>query len=252
MTEEQLQQLGLSPSQAKAYIQLVLVGRLSPSELMQKTGESRTNAYMVLDRLVELNMAYKDEVSKKLVYRAKSPVGLQKLAERQRLRAAESERKIRDAMPDLVTFYQSHRMQPGIRFIQGKDGLKEVYKDHLRVGGNVQVFRTMADDDYYGQDLMDYMQERARRGIATEMISPYQKGFAVSLEREPELKREVTWVPPDAYVSPVEISIYNGRVAITSFGEEAVATIIESPQIASAMREIFALAKAGADDAEAA
>jgi hypothetical protein len=155
-------------------------------------------------------------------------------------------------MPDLVTFYQSHRMQPGIRFIQGKDGLKEVYKDHLRVGGNVQVFRTMADDDYYGQDLMDYMQERARRGIATEMISPYQKGFAVSLEREPELKREVTWVPPDAYVSPVEISIYNGRVAITSFGEEAVATIIESPQIASAMREIFALAKAGADDAEAA
>jgi hypothetical protein len=42
------------------------------------------------------------------------------------------------------------------------------------------------------------------------------------------------------------VAVYSSRVAITSFGEEAVAMLIESPQIADAMRQIFAMAKEGA------
>jgi predicted transcriptional regulator len=62
MTQEQLEQLGLSPSQAKAYLLLVKEGKLTPAQLMAKTGESRTNAYMVLDRLSDIGLAIKDEV----------------------------------------------------------------------------------------------------------------------------------------------------------------------------------------------
>ena len=246
MTEEQLQQLGLSPSQAKAYILLVLEGKLTPASLMKKTGESRTNAYMVLDRLVDLGLALKDEQDKKLVYRASSPIGLQKLAERQRERAYATESRIKDAMPELVKFYQEHRIQPGIRFLQGKDGLKEVYKDHLRTGGDIVVFRTPADHAYFEEHMSEYMEKRAQAGIKTELISPHQPGTEQYHQENLHLNRQMTWIPKDMYTAPVEITSYSNHVAITSFGEEAVAMIIDSPQIALAIKEIFALAKIGA------
>lgn len=249
MTEEQLQQLGLSPTQAKAYLLLVLTGKLTPADLMSKTGDSRTNAYMVLDRLVELGLAIKDEVGKKLIYRSNSPVGLAKIAERQRERATQTESKIRDAMPELVKFYHAHRTQPGVRFLQGKEGLQQVYQDHLKTGGDEVIFRTAADNEYYGQGLLDYMGERAAKGIKTDMISPWQRRMAADAPTENiRLKRDVTFVPPEAYTAPVEISVYGSRVAITSFGEEAIATLIDSPQVAEAMRQVFAMAKRGAQE----
>ncbi len=247
MSEEQLQQLGLSHSQAKAYMLLVEEGKLTPAQLMAKTEESRTNAYMVLDKLVQLGLAYKDEVSKKLVYRANSPVGLQKLAERQRAIAFATEAKIREAMPELLKFFHQHRSQPGVRFLQGKEGLKEVYQDHLRAGGDIAIFRTPADENYYGDDLDKYMEERAKDGIKADLISPHSASMEHYHKQNPQLNREVTWLPPEAYTAPVEISVYNSRVAITSFGEEAVAMLIESPQVADAIRQIFAIAKVGAE-----
>ncbi len=246
MTEEQLHELGLSPSQAKAYLLLVQEGKLTPAQLMAKTGESRTNAYMVLDRLAELGLAIKDEVQKKLVFRAGSPIALQKLAERSRERAYASEVKIKQAMPELLKYFNERRNQPGVRFLQGRENLLKAYKEHLKVGGDAVVFRTTADDAYFGEDLYDYMEERAKQGVTAELISPYSEGAEQFTKDNPHLKRELTWVPAEAYTAPVEIFTYGTTTSITSFGEEAVATLIESPQIADAMRQIFALAKVGA------
>lgn len=247
MNEAQLQKLGLSASQAKAYILLVEEGSLSPAKLMEKTGESRTNAYMVLDKLVKWGLAYKDEMSKKLVYRAASPLGLQKLAERQRASAYHTEIKINEAMPELLQYFHERRTQPGVRFLQGREGLNEVYQDHLKVGGDIQVFRTPVDEQYYGDDLKDYIENRARQGIHADMISPHQPGTEQYTKEEIKFNREITWIPASSYTAPVEVSVYGTRVAITSFGEEAVAMLVESPQIAQAMKEIFALAKIGAE-----
>lgn len=247
MNEAQLQKLGLSASQAKAYILLVEEGSLSPAQLIEKTGESRTNAYMVLDKLVKWELAYKDEVSKKLVYRASSPLGLQKLAERQRASAYLAESKIKDAMPELLQYFHERRTQPGVQFLQGREGLKEVYRDHLKTGGDIQVFRTPADEHYYGDDLKDYVEKRGQQGIHTDMISPHQPGTEQYTKEKLSHNREIIWIPAKSYTAPVEVSVYDSRVAITSFGEEAVAMLVESPQVAQAMKEIFALAKIGAE-----
>lgn len=51
-------------------------------------------------------------------------------------------------------------------------------------------------------------------------------------------------MPVDAYTSPVEIMIYGKKVALISYGETEIITIITSPVIASAFREIFAMMQA--------
>jgi hypothetical protein len=88
------------------------------------------------------------------------------------------------------------------------------------------VFRTPVDNDYYGDDLKKYLEERAAKGITADMSSPYQDGLENLVEPNP-LGRTVTFVPDVAYSQPVAIMIYGNKVTIMSFGEEAVATIFE-------------------------
>src|SRR5688572_27750472 len=57
VNEEILTHLGLNPTQAKAYLAIVRHGSLTPPELAKNIGETRTNAYSVLDQLVELGLA---------------------------------------------------------------------------------------------------------------------------------------------------------------------------------------------------
>lgn len=244
MDTKKLTSLGLTPTQAEAYLLLIESGKITPASLTKINGLSRTNAYMVLDRLVELGLAFKDEKDNKLIYRPNSPIGLQALAEKQRQRAANLENNIKNAMPELLSAYHSKRQQPGVRFVQGRKALLDVYEDHVKTGEDVFVFRSKSDDEYFGEDLYGYLEQKANKGIRTELISPYLEGSVRYAKKNDEkLKRKMMFVPLESYDAPVEISVYGSKVSMISFGEEAIATIIESPQIALAMRQIFALAK---------
>ena len=63
-----LRKAGLTESQAKGYLALIEHGSLSPVELAEKTGETRTNGYMICEKLEKLGLATKkdDKKEKKL------------------------------------------------------------------------------------------------------------------------------------------------------------------------------------------
>jgi sugar-specific transcriptional regulator TrmB len=246
MNEELLQQLGLNKTQAKAYLTLVRHGSITPPELAEKTGETRTNAYSVLDKLVELGLAKKDDSKKKLVYRVENPVALEKLVKQQRDEALQREKLIKDSMPALLNFFYTYSEQPGVRFFQGKDGIEEIYKDHLRTGKTTRIIRSWKDRDFFGKGVYNVWRKRpAKHGIKTVMLSP----DVPDANNDPELDKILlwsrTWMRKDDYTAPVEWDIYGDKVSIISFGEEAMGMIIESPQIAESMRQIFALAERG-------
>lgn len=64
MNTKTLLEAGLSESQAKAYVALIQQGQLSPPQLADQVKESRTNSYMILEKLEELGLV-KKVISKK-------------------------------------------------------------------------------------------------------------------------------------------------------------------------------------------
>lgn len=247
MNEELLTNLGLNKTQAKAYITLVRYGSLTPPELAKKTGETRTNAYTVLDRLVELGLAKKTEVNKKFVYRVENPVALERLVKQQRDDALERERLVKNSLPTLLNFFYTYSEQPGVRFFQGKDGIEEIYKDQLRTGKDITFIRTRADMAYFDFDNMSKIRSKfnanniKRHGLtpdAPEVKKDWQK-----LDIDSGLTR--TWYNEEDYTAPVEWSVYGNKVSAISFGQEALGMIIESPQISASMKQLFELAKIG-------
>lgn len=245
MKLQMLVDMGLTQSQAKTYLELVKAGSLTPPQLAKRTGESRTAAYMALGKLTEIGLAEEVPGAKKQTYVAASPSALQRFLAKRREELAALESNFRDELPTMLDYYYTYRGKPGVRFYEGKEGLKEIYKDHLRTREYVYVLQTPADAEF-GDVLYNYLDKRAALNITSELMGPALPSTVQwARENDKRLKRTTMWFPPKCYTAPVEICIYGNKVSMISFGDEAVGTIIESPQIAHAMRELYMMAKQG-------
>lgn len=240
-----LKSIGLTADQIKTYGILLQNGALSPPELADISRESRTNAYMALKKLEELGLATREETAKKLKYKAVSPARLEQLLDQREQSLKTAREELRAQLPDLLTTYYTNASKPGIRFYEGPDTLEKVYQDHLDTNEDVYFVRTEGDEEFFGDKLYDYMNQRAERGITAHGLAPnYPSAVEWARKNDMKLKREMSWYAPEQYTAPVEISVYGNKTAFISFGTEVVASIIDSPQVAQAMRELLGMARA--------
>lgn len=238
---------GLSEKQAYCYEILLSHNMLKPAELCKKIGESRTNTYALLDDLVEMGLVEKVDYQKKFHYRAVSPVQLLNLVRIRREAINYQEKEVQQLIPKLLKSYYEQHEQPGVRFFQGKKGIEEMYMEQIRVKKPIWLWRTRADIQFFGFEFMSKVRKLApKSGIA-------RKAFTVPSPEVPKNHKESdakgqltrTWYKPADYSAPVEWAVYGDKVAITSFGNEAIGMIIDSPQIAESVRQLFKLLDEG-------
>lgn len=236
---ELVQKAGLTKPQATVYMTLVQRGALTPAEVAEETGETRTNVYALLNKLEALSLV-RNVGQKTARYQAENPANLEILAEKRRKIISKNEQELKGGMSALLDMFYAHNEAPGSRTLTGREGIREVHRDVISTGETVYLIRTPFDSKY--DDLIgDFREKRAARGIKTIALTPatpHAKQYAVDGTDEKYLFQR-TMMPEDAYKSPVEIMIYGKKVALISYGETEIVTIITSPLIAAAFREIF-------------
>lgn len=237
-----LRKAGLTESQAKGYLALIEHGKLTPAELADKTGESRTNGYMICEKLESLGLASKKS-GNKAHYSPNHPSALETLAERRRKVLVRNELEVKQSLSPLIDMFYSFREEPSTRVLQGLDGIKTVYDDTLRVNDKAIYFlRSVADGPTLGDEYFKtYRQRRTDAGIDTYALTPMTTVSHQHVISGDDVKMRVhrTPLPAAAYTAPVEIDVYGNKVALINFGETQMATIITSPPIAEAMRQLF-------------
>jgi len=234
--------IGFTQPLAKTYIVLIKSGPITPAELSTKIAESRTNTYKLLDKLVDMGVVSKSKVGKKLTYRPENPVALENSIKLKRNQILEREQQVKAAMPTLLSYFYTFSDQPGIRFFQGKDSVKELFNDTLRTGKEIHVLRSPADTPFFDQEFFDtYRKKRAAHGIKTHLYLQDNPNSRASIGMDKAFKVTRTWLPAGSYDIPVEWDVYGDKVAIISYGQEALALLIESPQIADSFRQMLKL-----------
>ena len=238
-----LKKAGLTDSQAKGYLALIQHGALSPAALAEKTDESRTNGYMICEKLESLGLATKKD-DKKTVYTAAHPSTLESLAEKRRKVLVRNEQEVKNGLSPLIDLFYANSELPGTRTLQGIEGIKEVYRDTLDAKKDIYLLRTTADVPDLGAEYIDqYRQQRADATIHTYALTPKtevgMKNFASGEDKKMLFHR--TFLPDGSYTAPVEIDVYGDKLALIAFGDTQMATIIDSPPVAEAMRQIFRL-----------
>jgi len=245
--EEQLLIAGLTKQQAVAYIKLIDAQSVIPSEFSQDIGEARSNTYKILDELVSKGLAKKFKEKSKIRYSAESPAHLLKLAREKKDEIELAEGNLKTAVPELLKKYYKTHEQPGVRFYQGKEGIKEIFDEQIQVGKPIQFLKTRADIEFFGFQFMNEVRNLApKANLRRRGFTPDTPEAPKNIkESDKKMLLERTWYLPEDYTAPVEWSVYGNKVSIISFGKEAIGMVIDSPQVADSLRQIFALLDEG-------
>lgn len=238
-------ELGFSDKEAKVYLALLSMGRGTASEIARVAGVLRTTTYNILDILAGKGLVKLSGKEPKAEYVAESP---EKVIDYLKGEIKQFQEKLERADKLAPQLKSIHNVidRPKITFYEGKEGLERVYEDTLTSTEEIKAYAAVDDmhkamPDYFPK----YYQRRAKKGIAIRGIIPKTEMSQERIKHDQQEKRTSVLVPADEYYFSPEINIYDNKVMIASWREK-LGIIIESEEIADAMKKIYELAWLGA------
>lgn len=240
-----LQSFGFSEKEADVYIALLELGKGTVTEISRKAGINRTTGYDILASLAAKSVINISGKEPKQEYAAESPTAITRYLKQQAALAAENIKKSEEIVPELELLH-ALKNRPRIRFYEGSAGLQHVYEDTLTSSEQIRAYATIDDmhkalPNYFPE----YYKRRAKMGISIRGIVPRTDQGLERQRYNAEEKREIAFVPADKYYFSPEINIYDNKIMIASWREK-LGIIIESEEIADAMKKMYELAWAEA------
>jgi hypothetical protein len=113
----------------------------------------------------------------------------------------------------------------------------------------IHMVRSQSDVEFYDQAFYDdFRAKRAKNGIETHAITP-KTGHALLNKADDQAFAFIrTMIPAKLYTGSVEWNSYDDKLAVISYGQEALGMVIESPQIAESFRQLISLVETLSDN----
>jgi sugar-specific transcriptional regulator TrmB len=242
-----LKKVGFSDLESKVYQILISRPFLRASAIAKKLSVGRTLVYHTLEVLISKGLINKSQAKGKVtLYSISNPnKGFTHLKQEIEQSAQEKSMSIDTLLGELQNQYNYMRGMPNIRFYEGLEGLKVLYKDVVHEGHDILLLRSHLDNDVAGfkEIVLEQIQNQVKNNIHTRAIVPRYKGKdrvksakrdAVNLSERREISR-------DKFLLPVQIIIYGNKVGMSSFQDYPSSTIIENPIMAQTFRILFEL-----------
>jgi sugar-specific transcriptional regulator TrmB len=236
MKKNYLSASGLDEKESIAYMALLELGEASMSELTKKSELKRSTLYFIIEALYKKRLVSIVKKGKKTVYTAEDPKRLLEQAD-------ENRRNLEYAMPELLSIANNIVKKPKVRFFEGEEGIKEVYRDILRFPDQ-KMYAWVSESMITGFDpafiVENYNPKRLEKKIWAEVIAPdteVGRGFVL---KDRETLRKTKLLGASEFPLSIEISLYGkDRIGFMSM-EDKLGLIVESKPIADTLRSLFA------------
>ena len=206
-------------------------------------GENRTTVYSALEKLGKLGIINQKDKGKIAAYVPAHPSVLESIAEKRLRGAARQARNLEANLPSLINFYNEHQNEPGVKTFYGKEGVQMIWDKVIAAKAPYYFVRSQHDELADRESLEKFKKNRVEAGIESEDITPSEFTSNTNKEMYEKFLLTRTLLPPEEYNSPVEIDIFGDNVAFINYSKNGMSTLIESPEIADAMRQMFLFAK---------
>lgn len=235
MLIKDLQNTGLSEKEAKVYLASLELGQSNINQLAKKSEVKRTTIYDLLASLKEKGLISETKKGKKTLYFAEDPRALLN-------RLEEKKTVLSKIMPQLLSVTNLLSQKPSIRFFEGIEGIKEVYKDTLNYP-NQEILAWASEDatKHFEVDWLwnYYVLKRVENRIWERTIAPNVKYMEKLKTYDPKHLRKIKLINPEKFLIDAEINLYGKRnIGIMAF-KEKIGLIIESPTIFTTLKSIF-------------
>ena len=238
-----LVQTGLTAHQASLYEALIKSGPLPASKVAMQAHLSRPLAYKILAELEEMGLVEKnDQPASVALFAAAHPLKLKEIADKRFDTAQNAKNALQDTLAKLVSDFNTVSGQPGVRIMEGARGVADVYEDILNEGQPILLMRSYLDDTRpeLASLVEKQLREQIRQGIHTRALTPPENVPPTTYKASDTknlVERRV--LPAESFALPAQIIMYAHKVAITSYQDPMITTIIENPAIATTFEVLF-------------
>lgn len=233
------QAIGLNDRESRFYVVALRLGTSLISKVAKESGLNRSSSYTVVESLVNKGLVSRVKKSNGLYVTPVSPERLLQIQEEQRALLEEQVKKLQN-------IFSVVQHEPGVRFYEGKEGLKSVLMSVLEEAKEICVF---GDGDAFRKAIPGWSEQySARRSdlkIKTRLLlkATSQTVGAAKYLRSSEIDPRKAYskirLLPEALGIKGGFDVYNEKVILYSFEERNVAVVIESKMISSMMKAIF-------------
>ncbi len=235
MLESLLENTGLSHKEALAYMAALELGETTIERLAKKSAIKRTTLYDVVGNLKEKGLISTLRRKKRTYYYAEDPRAISG-------QLKEKQETFESILPELLSIANFIEKKPRIRFFEGIDGMKEVYKDTLRYTDQ-EMLVWISEEAYTNFDEQwirkFYVPKRIDAKIWVRAIVPDTKIMREFKAADPYSIRETRLVSGEKFPFTIEFFLYGkDRLALIAF-EEKIGMLIESQKIYTTLKSIF-------------
>jgi sugar-specific transcriptional regulator TrmB len=229
MKMELLENLGLTKSEIKIYLNLLELNSASVSEIAEKSGLYRKNVYDALNRLVKRGLVSFAKIEKKLMFNANDPERLLDFIEFRK-------KEIKSILPQLKKIYKSPTDMDDVRVFKGKEGLKAIFQDILK--SKTKYYKIGAGEKF--KEFLPFYHEQFQKEKIKHKIDC--RAIHSENERNEEFVKEfigdVKFLPKE-FVHPSTTFIYTNKIAIIIWKENPIGILIRSKEVADSHRYYF-------------
>lgn len=238
-----LESLKLTPKERTIFLKVLALGPQAASSIARQLEIPRNTVRSILDGLVKRGVVVQTRRASTQYYAAETIDNIERMLKRRSAQVQEElkaqQEALASAKSELLSWTHS-LTRPKITFYEGISGVEKVYEDTL----TADRLRSWASVDDMLQTLPEYFdtyfKRRSSKGIHMTSIHP---DTPVARERKSRDKGELrtsALVPSKKFHFTPEIQVYGNKVNIVSW-KEKLGIIIESQEIADAMKAIFDL-----------
>ena len=234
--KEILQQMGLGGKKTEIYLAALELGSASVIEISKKAGIKRTTCYDILQDLIRDGLISETVKGKRHLFVGEDPAKIQR-------NLRNKEKLFSEILPQLQSMHNARGGKPKIRFYEGKEGLKEVYEDTLKYGGEILAFASYEAVSLLGKDwARDYLKKRVAKDIYAKVIAPKTEFLLKDFIAMDQLQRRSTkLIDAKKYPFSIEINLYGHNMVALMSAKEEIGLIIEGQEIHNTFKLIFQL-----------
>lgn len=240
-----LKDLGLTDAEANVYNALLELGQSVVSPIAAIAHVNRTTCYNILESLVQKKMTSKSMYRGKQAYSADDPTRIIANLEETKKELEATLEKAKAFQPELTRRYAQKHTKPVIKYVEGMEGIKELYEDSLRCVDKKEGIRSYTSIRDLTQELGDYAQKyftvRKQRNIPIRGILPDTEFGKQTKRLSKEYLRTVHLIPHEKFDFSPEIYLYDNKLVVFSF-KERFGFLLESKEIVGALKIAWELA----------
>ncbi len=168
MYKKELQKLNFDKKEADVYLALLELGEANIEQIAKKSKIKRTTVYHVIEALKTKGYIEMAKIGKKTLFYAQNPNKIKEKLEEKKL-------VLDKIMPGLLSITNTIDKKPKIRYFEGKEGIREIYKDTLKHHDQEMLVWTTEDIlEYFDVDWLwkYYVIKRVKNKIWQRTIAP--------------------------------------------------------------------------------